>query len=448
MHKPLFKTAPHEVHDVLRRWILADGFPIVYDRYRSHDAYLVDGATGIEYLDLFSFFASMPLSHAHAKLADPDFVARLAAAAVNKPSNSDVYTPAMADFVTAIGSTMPKGFERMFFIEGGALAVENALKVAFDWKVRKNIERGLTKGTDDDLVGTQVIHFRNAFHGRSGYTLSLTNGFAKEKTQYFPKFKWPRISTPALHFPVDEQSLKDVSAAENQSIAEIRDAIARHGHDIACLLVETIQGEGGDNHFRREFLQALRDLADEHEFLLIFDEIQCGMGMTGKWWAFEHHGVFPDVFSFGKKSQVCGIAATERVNEVDSVFKVPSRINSTWGGNLVDMVRCTKYIEVIEDDHLLENAAEVGGYLQSRLRALSERHPVITNVRGAGLMCAFDLPTPGARKQAIDLAMEVERMIVLPCGPRSIRFRPVLDLRKDDVDEAIARLDRVLAKLD
>jgi len=447
MHKPLFKTAPHEVHDVLRRWILADGFAIVYDRYRSHDAYLVDGATGTEYLDLFSFFASMPLSHAHAKLADPDFAARLAAAAVNKPSNSDVYTPAMADFVTAIGSTMPRGFDKMFFIEGGALAVENALKVAFDWKVRKNIDRGLTKGTDDDLVGTQVIHFRNAFHGRSGYTLSLTNGFAREKTQYFPKFKWPRVSTPALRFPVDEAALAEVVAAENATIAEIRQAIATHGHDIAALLIETIQGEGGDNHFRREFLQALRDLADEHEFLLLFDEIQCGMGMTGKWWAFEHHGVFPDVFSFGKKSQVCGIAASARIDEVDSVFKVPSRINSTWGGNLVDMVRCTRYIEIIEEDKLLENAAEVGNHLQSRLRALSERHPMITNVRGAGLMCAFDLPSPELRRTAIDRAMDDERMIVLPCGPRSIRFRPFLDARKDDIDEAITRLDRVVAKL-
>ncbi len=448
MHKPLFKTAPHEVHDVLRQWILVDGFPIIYDRYRSHDAYMVDGATGQEYLDLFSFFASMPLSHAHAKLQDPEFRERLGAAAVNKPSNSDVYTPAMADFVQAIGSTMPKEFRRLFFIEGGALAVENALKVAFDWKVRKNIDRGLTKGTDDDLVGTQVIHFRNAFHGRSGYTLSLTNGFAREKTQYFPKFKWPRISTPALRFPTDAAALAEVIEAENRSIAEIREAVKVHGHDIAALLVETIQGEGGDNHFRREFMQTLRDLADEHEFLLLFDEIQCGMGMTGKWWAFEHHGVFPDVFSFGKKSQVCGIAASERVNEVDSVFKVPSRINSTWGGNLVDMVRATRYIEIIEEDRLLENAATVGEYLKSGLRKLGERHPMVTNVRGAGLMCAFDLPSPELRRKAIDHAMQDEYMIVLPSGPRSIRFRPTLDLRTDDVDEAITRLDRVLATID
>lgn len=447
MHKPLFKTAPQEVHDVLRQWMLVDGFPIIYDRYRSHDAYMVDGATGQEYLDLFSFFASMPLSHAHAKLQDPAFRERLGAAAVNKPSNSDVYTPAMADFVKSIGTTMPKEFRRLFFIEGGALAVENALKVAFDWKVRKNIDRGLTKGTDEDLVGTQIIHFRNAFHGRSGYTLSLTNGFAREKTQYFPKFKWPRISTPALRFPTDAAALAEVIEAENRSVAEIREALKVHGHDIAGLLVETIQGEGGDNHFRREFLQTLRDLADEHEFLLLFDEIQCGMGMTGKWWAFQHHGVLPDVFSFGKKSQVCGIAASERVNEVDSVFKVPSRINSTWGGNLVDMVRCTRYIEIIEEDRLLENATTVGAYLQSGLRGLSERHPMVTNVRGAGLMCAFDLPSPELRRSAIDHAMDEEHMIILPSGPRSIRFRPTLDLRRDDVDEAMTRLDRVLAKL-
>jgi L-lysine 6-transaminase len=168
---PEFLTEPTAVHETLGRWILVDGYHIVYDAVRSKGATIVDAATGAEYLDMFSFFASMPVGHNHPKLHDPGFLARLQAATLTKVSNSDVYTPAMADWVSAIGRTMPKGFEHLFFIEGGALAVENALKVAFDWKVRKNIARGLTKGTDDDLVGTQVIHFQHAFHGRSGYTV-------------------------------------------------------------------------------------------------------------------------------------------------------------------------------------------------------------------------------------------------------------------------------------
>ena len=445
---PEYLTEASAVHETLGRWILVDGYHIVYDAVRSKGATIVDAATGAEYLDMFSFFASMPVGHNHPKLHDPGFLARLHAATLTKVSNSDVYTPAMADWVSAIGRTMPKGFEHLFFIEGGALAVENALKVAFDWKVRKNIARGLTKGTDDDLVGTKVIHFEHAFHGRSGYTLSLTNGFSREKTQYFPKFKWPRISTPAIfHALPDGEREQAVLDAEKKSLAEIHAAIATHGHDIAAILIETIQGEGGDNHFRTEFLQALRDICDKHEILLIFDEIQCGMGLTGKWWAFEHHGVFPDVFSFGKKSQVCGIASTRRVDEVDSCFKVPSRINSTWGGNIVDMVRATRYIEIIEQDNLRENATKMGEYLLASLNKLAATHTMMYHVRGRGLMCAFRLPTSEIRAAVVKAALADEHLLILPCGPLSIRFRPVLDVKKEDIDEAMARLGRVLAKL-
>src|SRR6185503_10113972 len=132
-----------------------------------------------------------------------------------------------------------------------------------------------------------------------------------------------------LSFPVTDEILARVAAAEKQTVAEIERALRDNPDDIAALIIEPIQGEGGDNHFRREFLAELRRLADEHEFLLIFDEVQTGFGTTGKWWAFEHFGVEPDIFSFGKKTQVCGIAASRRLDEVDSVFKISSRINST-----------------------------------------------------------------------------------------------------------------------
>ncbi len=446
MRQSPFQTAPSEVHNVLGKWLLVDGFPIVYDTARSHGAHLVDATTGTEYLDLFSFFASMPVGHNHPGLRDPEFVARMTAAGITKVSNSDVYTPAMADWVRAMGRTMPAPFEHLFFIEGGALAVENALKVAFDWKVRKNIARGLCSGADDDLVGTKVIHFRNAFHGRSGYTLSLTNGFAREKTQYFPKFPWPRVDAPSMRFPFDAAARTATAAAEHATVAQIEAAVREHGHDIAALIIETIQGEGGDNHFRPEFFRTLRSLCDEHEILLVFDEIQCGMGITGKWWAFEDIGVAPDVFSFGKKSQVCGIASTTRVDEVDSCFKVPSRINSTWGGNIVDMVRATRYIEIIEQDGLLAHCERTGAYLLEGLHALAGRVPGVTNVRGRGLMCAFDLDSSERRGACVRRALEQEHLLILPCGPRSIRFRPILDIAREDIDDALARIGRVLAE--
>ncbi|MEM9456970.1 MAG: L-lysine 6-transaminase [Myxococcota bacterium] len=445
---PSYQTAPTDVHEVLRQWILADGLPLVYDAARSHDAFVVDARTGQEYLDLFSFFASMPIGHNHAGLCDTAFLARLQQAALVKPSNSDVYTPAMADFVRAMGRTMPQAFSHLFFIEGGALAVENALKVAFDWKVRRNIAKGRIgpDAGDDPQLGTRVVHFQMAFHGRSGYTLSLTNGFSPAKTQYFPKFDWPRVSTPGRRFPDTPQNIAATEAAEAQSLAEIKKAFADHPDEIAAIIIETIQGEGGDQHFRPEFFAQLRELCDTEEALLIFDEVQAGMGITGRWWAFEHMGIAPDVFSFGKKAQVCGLGSTTRVDEVDSVFKVSSRINSTWGGNLVDMVRCQRYIEIIEQYDLLTNATEVGGYLLEQLRGLEDTYPHVSAARGRGLMCAFDLPTPEARDQALQLVSE-QHVMILPAGARSLRFRPVLDFSRDHVDLAITRIKAALDKM-
>jgi L-lysine 6-transaminase len=434
----------HQVHDVLRAHMLVDGFHVVPDLVRSHGSYLVDEREKRTYLDFFSNFASQPLGWNHPGLQDPEFRERLLVAALHKPANSDVYTRYFAEFVATFAEVAvpPSHRQHLFFIEGGALAVENALKAAFDWKVRRNLARGLP-----ETVGTKVIHFRQAFHGRSGYTLSLTNTADPRKTAYFPKFAWPRISNPKIVFPLAEH-LAEVEEAEARAIAEIEKAIEEHGHDIACLIIEPIQAEGGDNHFRPEFLRSLRRLADQHEFLLIFDEVQTGLGLTGTMWAFQGLGVEPDLFAFGKKVQVGGFAANARIDEVrDNVFHVSSRINSTWGGNLADMVRSTRILEIIAAENLVENARQVGAYLLSGLHQLAEEFPkLVSQVRGRGLMIAFDLPDPELRKKAVD-ACRAEGVLVLPCGERSIRLRPFLDLTEEDAAKGLALLGAALRRL-
>jgi len=434
----------HQVHDVLRAHMLVDGFHVVPDLVRSHGSYLVDERENRTYLDFFSNFASQALGWNHPGLEDPEFRERLLVAALHKPANSDVYTRYFAEFVATFAKVAvpPSHRQHLFFIEGGALAVENALKAAFDWKVRRNLARGLP-----ETVGTKVIHFRQAFHGRSGYTLSLTNTADPRKTAYFPKFAWPRISNPKIVFPLAEH-LAEVEEAEARAIAEIEKAIEEHGHDIACLIIEPIQAEGGDNHFRPEFLRSLRRLADQHEFLLIFDEVQTGLGLTGTMWAFQGLGVEPDLFAFGKKVQVGGFAANARIDEVrDNVFHVSSRINSTWGGNLADMVRSTRILEIIAAENLVENARQVGAYLLSGLHQLAEEFPkLVSQVRGRGLMIAFDLPDPELRKKAVD-ACRAEGVLVLPCGERSIRLRPFLDLTKEDAAKGLALLGAALRRL-
>jgi L-lysine 6-transaminase len=429
---------PSDVLGTIGKHMLVDGFPIVVDLEHSQGVRMKDRATGREYLDFFQFFASMPLGFNHPRLTEPEFASRLLKTAVNKPSNSDFYAQEMAEYVQAMDLyAIPKELPRMFLISGGALAVENALKACFDWKVRKNMAKGV-KGE----VGTKVIHFREAFHGRTGYTLSLTNT-DPVKTMYFPKFDWPRITTPKITFPLDEHE-KDVVALEEKAKAEIEAAIQKHGDDISALIIEPIQGEGGDNHFRPEFIRYLRDVTEENDIMFIVDEVQTGVGLTGKFWAYEHTGVVPDLIAFGKKMQVCGILASEKFNEVESVFKVPGRINSTWGGNLTDMVRATRYLQVIDEENLIENARTVGAYLVDKIRGLAEEHEgTVTNARGKGLMAAFDLPSPDVRKTYLGKVKE-NGVLMVGCGERSVRFRPPLNLTKAHVDEGIDIIDRTL----
>jgi len=440
--KTLNRVAPEHVHEVLRHSILADGFDVVLDLEKSHGVRLFDAKRRKFYLDLFSCFASAPLGFNHPRLSEPEFVARLGRIAVTKPSNSDLYTVELAEFVDAFARlAAPAGLPHLFFVEGGTLGVENALKTAMDWKVRKNLAAGRGE------IGHQVIHFRECFHGRSGYTLSCTNT-DPVKTMYFTKFDWPRVMNPKLSFPVTTEVLRRVEADEAQAGREIEAAFAAHPHDICAIVIEPIQGEGGDNHFRPEFFRELRRLADAHDAFLIFDEVQSGLGLTGHMWAFEHFGVQPDAIAFGKKTQVCGAAVGRRVEEVQNhVFRVPSRLNSTWGGNLVDMVRCQRILEVIHAENLVENAARVGVPLLHGLQEIAGRHEaLVSNARGRGLMCAVDARDAETRKHILKACFDRGLMLV-GCGTRTIRFRPALTIGTAEVTEGLEILTAALASL-
>jgi L-lysine 6-transaminase len=425
----------NEVFPVLKNSILVDGFHIVIDLAKSRGAVIVDALEGKEYLDCYGYFATLPIGHNHPKMNDEGFRRSLMAAALSNPANSDMYSREFAGFVKVFRElAVPDEFKHLFFIAGGALAVENAMKAAFDWKAQKNRAKGVEGGAD------KILHFREAFHGRSGYTLSVTNTDPVKITD-FPKFDWPRVTSPAIHFPMDEAV---VTVAEAQAEKEIEAAFAMDPDGIAAILIEPIQGEGGDRHFRPQFLQSLRRYADQHEALLIFDEVQTGMGVTGKMWAYEHYGMTPDIVAFGKKTQVCGIMSTDRIDEIPTnVFNVSSRINSTWGGNLVDMVRCARYLQIMEEDGLVDSAAKVGGLLLDGIQELRSEFPVISNVRGVGLLVAFDLPD-GDTRDRIRQGCWDAGLATLPCGPRSLRFRPPLIFSEADAETALATLRDVL----
>ena len=451
MYSHMFKVKPDKVFETLEQWILRDGFDIVVDMEKSLGSHLVDARNGEEWLDFYTFFASAPFGMNHPGLANEDFKEKIFRASINKVANSDVYTQEMAEFVQTFANlAVPEGFSHLFFIDYGTLAVENAFKVAMDWKVRKLLAQG--KISQGDAVagirGTKVLHFHEAFHGRGGYTLSVTNTQDPNKYQYFAKYcDWPRVLNPKIQWPLEE-NLEMVEWLEEVSLAQIHKAILNNPDDICAIILEPVQGEGGDNHFRTEFLEKLREICDNHDILLIFDEVQCGMGITGKMWAWEHHGVRPDMFVFGKKAQVCGLCATSRIDDVaDNCFSVSSRINSTWGGTLADMVRSTRYLEIYEEENITEYVAEIAGpRLLEGLKNLQQEFPsLLRNVRGKGLMCAYDLPNTEIRNRVLKSLWE-KKILILPCQDKTIRYRPALNVPLQDLDRSLQITRDILKK--
>ncbi len=434
------KIKADKVFDILQKSILVDGYDMVIDTEKSHGARLYDAKHKRTFVDFFSFFASNAIGFNHPRFSDPEFEHALLQAAKVKVSNSDIYTTAYAEFISLFHTKVTPMFDRLFFIEGGALGVENAIKTAQDWKVRKNIQSGRGE------KGTQVLHFKEAFHGRSGYTLSLTNTLP-EKIAYFPKFDWPRVTNPKMSFPFDAENRARTIQLEKIACDEIEKAFAERKDEICSIIIETIQGEGGDNQFRPEFLKKLRQYADDFDALLIFDEVQTGMGLTGKFWAFENYSVTPDIIAFGKKVQACGCAVQlKRLEEVDHVFKVSSRINSTFGGNLVDMVRTTQFIKIILEENLLDHVSKIGDWMKGKLWALSQTHDLLSNVRGIGLWLAFDLPSKELRDALVDTCWN-NGLIILACGSKSVRIRPVLNLKQDEAEEGLQILEKSIEAL-
>jgi len=192
-------------------------------------------------------------------------------------------------------------------------------------------------------------------------------------------------------------------------------------------------------------LQALRKICDESEILFIVDEVQTGVGLTGKFWSYEHFGIKPDILAFGKKVQVCGILASGRLDEIENnVFREKSRINSTFGGGLIDMVRSTHILRIIEEEDLVENARIQGEVLLNGLLALAGEFPhLVSNPRGKGLMCAFDMPDNHIRDRVVN-ALVREKLLIVGCGIKGIRFRPHLVIREDEVRHGLDIIRHVL----
>ncbi|NYH79309.1 L-lysine 6-transaminase [Actinopolyspora biskrensis] len=437
-----FRTPDADVVEELRSRVTGDLLDVVVDLDSGRGCRVRDLRDGTEYLDMTMYFSSAPLGHGHPGLHTSEFEAELVRAARTKPANPDFATVQQARFVETLRRVFgDPQLPRLFLIEGGGPAVENALKVAFDWKTKHNARRGVA------VRGSRALHLEWAFHGRTGYTMSLTNTDPR-KIRDYPKFDWPRVPSPAVP-PGEDWEAAELLPAERAAVRAAEAALDRYGDEIACFVYEPVQGEGGDRHLRPAFLREMQRICREHDVLTVADEVQSGGGITGRPWAHQALGLEPDLLAFGKRLQVCGVMGGRKVEEIeDNAFLEPSRISSTWGGSLVDMVRATRILEVVESEELLDNAARMGELLLSELHGLEAEYPgVISAARGRGLMAAVDFPDGALRDRAVELAREHHRTIFLPSGPRSLRWRPALSVRSDELTDAVVALRKTLAEL-
>jgi L-lysine 6-transaminase len=409
--------------------IQVDHLDIEVDLSKSIGNHIFDRKTNQFLLDCFGYIASCTLGHNPSCLQMNEASRELQRVASHNPSNSDILTEEYVSFLETFKKiAMGKHFKKAFFVAGGSVAVENALKTAFDWKLKTNREKDIHVHPNE----LDVVHLKNAFHGRTGYSLSLTNTADPRKFRDFPKFSWTRIDARKWNSETKPQIIETIRAKQDK---------------IACIIIEPIQGEGGDVHFSTEFHQELRSLADEINALLIHDEVQTGVGLTGKFWAHEHYSVVPDVVVFGKKMQVCGIMVNDRVLSVKgNVFEEKSRINSTWGGNLVDFVRSKYFLLEIENKKLVERVSVLGSSFLQALLNVQKNKGKISNVRGLGFMIAFDLNSSETRDRLI-AELKKNRVLVLGCGEKSIRLRPSLTFNEADIEEFIEKLSLSLDSL-
>jgi 4-aminobutyrate aminotransferase/(S)-3-amino-2-methylpropionate transaminase len=345
----------------------------------------------------------------------------------------------------------PEGHSRIVTVTTGAEAVENALKAAFAWKARRN--RGGAGWTTDDLTAVMrneqtsanaltVLSFEGGFHGRTLGALSATRSKPIHKLD-FPAFNWPVVPFPASRFPLAEHAAAN-REAEARSLQAITDVLDRQGHRVAALLVEPIQGEGGDRHASPEFFRALRRLLSGREVAFVVDEVQTGLGATGTFWA--HHAWLldepPDIVTWSKKFQLGGLFLREEFLPAE-----PYRIFNTFLGDPLRAAQANVILDVVERDRLVAHTVRSGARLVSGLVELGTRHPgLLSEGRGAGTFAAIDVRDPATRDQMLD-RLRQRGVEAGGSGDRSIRFRPALVFGARHVDEALDAFDAVARSL-
>ncbi len=360
------------------------------------------------YLDFNSNVCSANIGYNHPEIVK--VLKECSSLGAHKIAGQDFYCEEQLHLAEKLLRIVPGKLRKVFLVNSGTEAVENAIKFAF----RK-------KGP---LPGVACI---GAFHGRTLGALSFTDSKAVQKKNY------PEINHELIKFCTDDK---------DPSINGLEELIKRESPP-AFMMLECIQGEGGYNIASKRFIRNLRKTCDAYDIPLIIDEVQSGVGRTGKWWSFEHYGVEPDIMACAKSLQVGATLSSDKYAPGER-----GSVSSTWGGgDRIDMAVGLKTIEVIEKEKLLSKADKMGKYLLARLKELEDKHPrKVFNARGLGLMLAIDFPSTEIRDK-VEIEAFKRGLLLLGCGFKSIRLAPPMIIDEKEVDQGVEILDEVIKKV-
>jgi len=424
---------------------------VYQDAKRSLGNYLID-VDGNTFLDIYTHIATVPVGYNHPDLLAAWRSGRFDWAAGYRASLGFLPPEEWVGLVEgALTRIAPRGLDQVLTVTSGAEAVEQAIKLACIALARRRRGGAAPSEQDQALVMKnqqvgvdrfKVLSFEGAFHGRTLGSLSATRSKAIHKLD-FPAFDWPVVPFPANRFPLDEH------AAYNQELEarslELVEAILRaHPDEVAAVIVEPIQGEGGDNQASRRFFQALRLLTAEHGVALIIDEVQTGCCATGTFWAHEQWDLPspPDVVTWSKKMQIGGLHYRRELAPPE-----PWRIFNTFLGDPLRVAQLEVILEIIERDGLLEHTRQTGLLLLDGLRQLQAQHEgVLSQARGVGTFCAIDASDGPTRDRLVG-ALRNHGLLAGGSGSRSVRFRPALVYGPRHVEETLARMDAAVMSL-
>ena len=423
----------------LGNYVIAEPYPFAVDLEKGNGMTLVT-VDGQELFDWAGYYGSKLIGHNHPGLLDPAYIKRLITAANNKVANPDFVTKECLDYYRLIYRHAPLVMQNpnleVYVVNSGAEAIENMMKYLIAKYNMKCMSQGKIPGN------RRFIYFDRAFHGRTVYALGVTQTVDPVATKDFVGLG----STGNLKLPFPSFDSR-LSHADNLSVVEkclekVESVLQQMSDDIVGMIVEPIQGAGGNRVALPEFFQGLSKLCHQYNVYMAFDEVQTGLGATGKMWAIDHFTLPhpPMAIASGKKWGNGIIYMLEPLKDVGV-------LDSTWGGNLADMVRVCREVEIIESENLIEKASINGELLAQGLKKLEGKHTFMHNVRGMGLYQGFSLDSPERKSKLVKSARDNYGLLLLGAGDRTIRTRPNLSVTAEDITRFLNLLDSALTSV-